>query len=134
MPTFTLQTPRRVAFVDITEEVERARRELELAEGALVVFVPHTTAGVTINENADPSVRGDIEMMLRRLVPEDLPYAHLEGNSDAHVKASLMGSSVTVPVAGGRLCLGTWQGVYVAEFDGPRRRNVHVVALASPAA
>ncbi len=134
MRTLTLQTPRRVALVDITAEVESARRELGLADGALVVYVPHTTAGVTINENADPSVRADLEATLRRLVPDDLPYSHLEGNADAHVKASLMGASVTIPVAGGRLCLGTWQGVYFAEFDGPRRRKVHVVALSGSAA
>ena len=134
MLTISLQTPRRVAFVDITGEVERARRELALAEGALVVYVPHTTAGVTINENADPSVRSDMEMTLRRMVPEDLPFTHGEGNADAHVKASLMGASVTMPVADGRLCLGTWQGVYFAEFDGPRRRQVHIVALPAPTA
>ena len=81
--------------------------------------MPHTTAGVTINENADPSVRRDLEMALDRLVPADLPFAHLEGNSDAHAKASLMGSSVTIPVRQGGLQLGTWQGVYFAEFDGP---------------
>lgn len=129
MHTFSLQTPRRAAFVDITSEVERACGELGLEEGALLVFVPHTTAGVTINENADPSVRADMEMTLERLAPSSLPYTHLEGNADAHVKASLMGSSALVPVAGGRLRLGTWQGVYFAEFDGPRRRQVHVVAL-----
>jgi len=134
MLTLALQTPRRAAFIDITAEVQRACRELALAEGALLVFVPHTTAGVTINENADPSVRADMEMALERSTPRDLPYTHLEGNADAHVKASLMGSSVTVPVAGGRLQLGTWQGVYFAEFDGPRRRRVHVVALPSGAA
>ncbi len=129
MRTVSVQTPRRVAFVDITGEVERACRELALTDGALLVFVSHTTAGVTINENADPSVRADLEMALDRVAPRDLPYAHLEGNADAHMKASLMGSSVTVPVVGGRLQLGTWQGVYLAEFDGPRRRQVHVVAL-----
>ena len=118
-----------MAFVDITADVERACRELSLAEGALLVFVPHTTAGVTINENADPSVRSDLEMALDRIAPRDLPYTHREGNSDAHVKASLMGASVLVPVAGGRPRLGTWQGIYLAEFDGPRRRQVHVVAL-----
>ncbi len=81
--------------------------------------MPHTTAGVTINEDADPSVRADLEMALERLVPRDLPFTHLEGNSDAHTKASLMGSSVTVPVVAGALQLGTWQGIYFAEFDGP---------------
>ncbi len=134
MPTISVQTPRRVAFVDITPEVEDAVRTLGVTDGVVVVYVPHTTAGVTINENADPSVRADLESVLGRLVPDDLRYAHLEGNSDAHVKASLMGSSVTVPLAGGRLGLGTWQGVYFAEFDGPRRRKVHVVALPGPAA
>ena len=97
--------------------------------------MPHTTAGVTINENADPSVRADMEMTLERMAPRDLPYTHLEGNADAHVKASLMGSSVHDArrrQAGS--ALGTWQGVYFAEFDGPRRRQVHVVALPAGAA
>ena len=97
------------------------------------MFCPHTTAGVTINENADPTVRRDVAMTLERLVPADLPFAHLEGNSDAHVKASLMGSSVTVPVEGGRLALGTWQGIYFAEFDGPRRRRAAGAAAGGPA-
>ena len=101
-------------------------------EGAAVVYVPHTTAGVTINENVDPSVRADLEMALERLVPSDLPFTHLEGNSDAHTKASLMGSSATIPLAGGRLQLGTWQGIYLAEFDGPRTRRVLVSVLAAP--
>jgi secondary thiamine-phosphate synthase enzyme len=134
MLTLSLQTPRRVVFVDITDDVGRACRELALADGALFVFVPHTTAGLTINENADPSVRADMEMTLERIAPRDLAYTHREGNADAHVKASLMGSSVTVPVVGGRLRLGTWQGIYFAEFDGPRRRQVHVVALPAHAA
>ena len=96
----------------------------------MLVYVPHTTAGVTINEDADPSVRADMAMALERLVPSDLPFTHAEGNSDAHVKASLMGSSVLVPLQGGRLQLGTWQGIYFAEFDGPRRRHVLVSVLA----
>ncbi len=95
-----------------------------------MAYVPHTTAGITINENADPTVRSDMEMALDRMVPDTLAFAHSEGNSDAHVKASLMGSSVTIPVVDGRLQLGTWQGVYFAEFDGPRRRRVLVSALA----
>ena len=131
MRALEIQTPRRVAFVDITGDVSDAVRALGAADGAVVVYVPHTTAGVTINENADPSVRADLEMALERLAPADLPYTHLEGNSDAHLKAALMGSSVTVPVAGGRLQLGTWQGVYFAEFDGPRRRRVLVSVVAS---
>lgn len=129
MQSFAVQTTRRVMVVDITDRVAEARRELSLERGALLVFVPHTTAGVTINENADPSVRADLLMTLDRLVPETLPYTHAEGNADAHVKASLMGSSVLVPVVDGRLALGTWQGVYFTEFDGPRRRHVWVSAL-----
>jgi secondary thiamine-phosphate synthase enzyme len=131
MHMFELLTERRVSFVDITRRLAALVAELELAEGALVAYVPHTTAGITINENADPSVRADLAMTLERLVPDTLPFTHAEGNSDAHVKASLMGSSVTIPVADSRLQLGTWQGVYFAEFDGPRRRRVCVSALRS---
>ncbi len=127
MWTFEVQTTRRVSFVDVTRDVAALVRGA--GDGVAVVYVPHTTAGVTINEDADPSVRDDIEMALERLVPHDLPFSHLEGNADAHVKASLMGSSVMVPVAGGALQLGTWQGVYFAEFDGPRRRRVFVTFL-----
>jgi secondary thiamine-phosphate synthase enzyme len=128
--SFEVRTGRCVAFVDITREVAAEVRVAGLTDGAVVVFVPHTTAGVTINENADPSVRADLETALERLIPATLPFTHLEGNSDAHAKASLMGSSVTIPVQDGRLQLGTWQGVYFAEFDGPRRRRVLVNALA----
>jgi len=127
MWTFEVQTRQRVSFVDITRDVAGLVREA--GDGAVLVYVPHTTAGVTINEDADPSVREDLEMALERLVPRDLPFKHLEGNSDAHTKASLMGSSVTVPVVAGSLQLGTWQGVYFAEFDGPRRRRVLVSFL-----
>jgi secondary thiamine-phosphate synthase enzyme len=126
--SFEVRTPRRVAFVDITAQVVAAVEGH--GEGAVIVYVPHTTAGVTINEDADPSVRADLEMALERLVPSDLPFTHVEGNSDAHTKASLMGSSATIPMAGGRLQLGTWQGIYLAEFDGPRTRRVLVSVLA----
>jgi secondary thiamine-phosphate synthase enzyme len=99
-----------------------------ITDGLCVVFVPHTTAAVTINENADPDVKADILMALRQAVPDSLPYGHAEGNSPAHVKAGLVGSSVTVIVSGGRLQLGTWQGICFCEFDGPRTRQawVHV--------
>ena len=129
MQSFDVRTPRRVTFVDITAQVTAAVEGR--GEGAVLVYVPHTTAGVTINEDADPSVRNDLEMALERLVPSDLPFTHAEGNSDAHTKASLMGSSVTVPLAAGRLQLGTWQGIYLAEFDGPRTRRVLVSVLAA---
>jgi len=128
---FEVRTEHREVLVDITAQVQTAVAESDVQDGAVLVYVPHTTAGVTINEAADPSVRADIAMAMERLVPADLPFRHLEGNSDAHVKASLMGSSVTVPLAGGRLQLGTWQGVYFAEFDGPRRRRVAVSVLAA---
>lgn len=127
MWTLELQTRRRVSFVDISREVAGLVRDA--GDGAALVYVPHTTAGVTINENADPSVRADLEMALDRVVPGDLPYTHSEGNSDAHTKAALIGSSATVPVVDGALQLGTWQGIYFAEFDGPRRRRVLVTFL-----
>jgi secondary thiamine-phosphate synthase enzyme len=128
--TLEVRTTQHVAFVDITGEVRRAVRAAGVTDGAAVVYVPHTTAGVTINENADPTVRADLQTALAHLVPDELPFRHAEGNSDAHVKASLMGSSVTIPVQHGDLLLGTWQGVYFAEFDGPRRRRVVVSVLA----
>jgi secondary thiamine-phosphate synthase enzyme len=131
MPGFELETRERAVFVDITARVAQEAAASGVRDGVVIVFVPHTTAGVTVNEDADPSVRADMKLALERLVPESLPFAHLEGNSDAHVKASLMGSSVTMPLAGGSLQLGTWQGVYFAEFDGPRRRRVVVSVLAA---
>lgn len=127
MWTLDVKTTRRVAFVDVTREVAELVRGA--GDGAVLVYVPHTTAGVTINEDADPSVRADLEMALDRIVPGDLPFRHAEGNSDAHTKASLMGSSVTVPVVDGALQLGTWQGIYFAEFDGPRRRRLTVTFI-----
>lgn len=130
MESFEVHTDRRVTFVDITPRLIAVARSLGVTNGALLAYVPHTTAGITINENADPTVRSDMEMALDRMVPDTLAFAHSEGNSDAHVKASLMGSSVTIPLVDGRLQLGTWQGVYFAEFDGPRRRRVLVSALA----
>ncbi|MCX6372607.1 MAG: secondary thiamine-phosphate synthase enzyme YjbQ [Actinobacteria bacterium] len=131
MPGFEIQTRERVVFVDVTTQVAAAATESGVTDGVVVVYVPHTTAGVTINENADPSVRADMKLALERLVPESLMFTHAEGNADAHVKASLMGSSVTVPLADGRLLLGIWQGVYFAEFDGPRRRHVVVSVLSA---
>jgi secondary thiamine-phosphate synthase enzyme len=124
MWTLEVPTHRHVVFVDITREIAALVRGR--GDGLVSVYVPHTTAGVTINENADPSVRDDLEMALDRLVPAGLPFTHAEGNSDAHVKASLMGSSVCVPVRAGTMQLGTWQGIYFAEFDGPRSRRTLV--------
>ena len=128
MKAFTVTTRHRTDFVSITMAVQQAVTELAVTDGTVTVFVPHTTAGVTINENADPDVTHDMAGALDLMVPWDGPYRHAEGNSAAHVKASLMGSSVRVLVQGGRLRLGTWQGVYLCEFDGPRQRECWVVA------
>ena len=126
MKHFSARTGRRTQFVDITGEVQKAASGLGVEDGTVTVFVPHTTAGITINENADPDVTADMEMALERMVPWSAGYAHGEGNAAAHVKASLMGSSVRVIDSGGRLQLGTWQGIYLCEFDGPRQREVWV--------
>jgi len=122
----TLKTSAQCEFVDITDTLARIVAESGIKEGVLFVTVPHTTAGITLNENADPAVRVDIEKTLSRLVPDLADYTHAEGNSAAHVKASLIGSSVTVLISEGKLALGRWQGVYFCEFDGPRTREVLV--------
>ncbi len=121
-----VRTSSRVEVVDITSQVEGVLKESKVKEGLLCLYVPHTTAGVFINENADPSVRRDIIKELNKVIPFDDGYTHLEGNAAAHIKSSLMGASECIPVNGGRLLLGTWQGVYFGEFDGPRRRRVLV--------
>ncbi len=113
-------------LVDITAEVQRTVREQGMQSGVCHVFVPHTTAGLTLNENWDPDVRADILMELDKIVPWRDNYRHGEGNSAAHIKASLTGASQTILVEDGRLVMGTWQGIYLAEFDGPRRRRVLV--------
>jgi secondary thiamine-phosphate synthase enzyme len=118
--------------VDITDRVQAALEETHPGiSGMVYVYVPHTTAAVTINEGADPSVAQDLITGLSRLVPRDAGYRHSEGNSDAHIKTSLVGSNVSVPVQDGRLGLGTWQSIYLAEFDGPRARKVCIVPLES---
>jgi secondary thiamine-phosphate synthase enzyme len=131
MIKFDVQTGSREVLVDITGKVEEEVRKSNIKSGVCVVYVPHTTAAVTINENADPTVRQDILMALRRAVPDSLSYAHAEGNSPAHVKSSLVGASITIPIEEGRLVLGTWQGVFFCEFDGPRCRKVYVQVLPS---
>lgn len=124
MQQLTLITPAE-GFIDITGQVRKIVAAGNMQNGLCQIFVPHTTAGVTINENADPDVVTDMLAALDKMVP-DLPYRHGEGNSPAHVKSSLVGCSLTVPIAEGRLCLGTWQGIYFCEFDGPRNRKVWV--------
>jgi secondary thiamine-phosphate synthase enzyme len=125
-----VRTGRRTELVDVTAQLQDVVRRSGLREGVLVAQSLHTTAALTINENADPDVARDVAAKLDRMAPRDEPfYRHAEGNSDSHVKTSLMGPSLTVVVSGGRLVLGTWQGVYLCEFDGPRERRVAVQLL-----
>jgi secondary thiamine-phosphate synthase enzyme len=122
--TSTVNSRQQFELIDITAEIAAALREAAIADGICQIYNPHTTAGLTINEGADPAVRDDLIAALRRMVP-DLPYRHQEGNSPAHMMTSLIGSSVTVFITDGRLLLGTWQRIFFAEFDGPRRRKIH---------
>ncbi len=126
-----INTSSQEQFLDITEQVARALLTTAVSDGICVLFVPHTTCGITLNESCDPSVARDLEMALRNIEPPGLRYAHAEGNSAAHLKAMLVGSSVSIPVVNHRLCLGTWQGVFLTEFDGPRRRKVMMKLLPS---
>ncbi len=121
---FTIQTSRRNEFIDITAQIQDLAEKI--SEGLATVFVPHTTTGITINENADPAVPRDILKKLAELIPQQDNYSHMEGNSDAHIKASLFGSSVRVIIKDGQLLLGTWQSIFFCEFDGPRTRKFYV--------
>ena len=122
--TLKITTSRKMEFVDITADLSREVTDAGINDGAVVVYNPHTTAGLTINEGADPAVQSDIIGVLDQIVPRNYPYRHMEGNSPSHVMASLMGSSVTVIVEAGRLKLGTWQRIFFCEFDGPRSRKI----------
>lgn len=124
--TFQVRTSTQTEFVDITRSVQEAVKKTGVEDGICIVFIPHTTAAVTINENADPSVVHDIVMELNKIVPFKDTYRHMEGNSPAHIKASLVGCSEIILVESGKLVLGTWQGIFFCEFDGPRNRKVHV--------
>lgn len=126
MKQLHIQSSRRNQMIDITDDIESFIREENVRDGFVIVYVPHTTAGITINEGADPSVQQDLIETLKRLVPEDGSYHHSEGNSDAHIKASLLGSSVTVLIQNGSLVLGTWQHIFFYEGDGPRNRTVNL--------
>lgn len=126
---YTIKSSKRIEFIDITDLVFQSLRESRVSHGVVNVFVPHTTAGVTINENSDPSVVEDIISWLARLVPTSEEFKHLEGNSDAHIKATLVGSSVNIPFSDSELNLGVWQAVYFCEFDGPRKRNVVISVI-----
>jgi len=124
--TFEVRTTRRAQMVNITERVAEAVERSGVDDGTCHVFIPHTTAGVTINEGADPDVAADVESHLAELVPKEAAFDHEEGNSDAHIKTILVGPSCTAPVRGGKLALGTWQAVFLCEWDGPRARQVEV--------
>jgi secondary thiamine-phosphate synthase enzyme len=122
----SVKTREKTELVDITSEIERLVEKSGVDQGLCMLYVPHTTAGVTINESADPSVKSDILMVLNQMVPWEANYRHLEGNSPAHVKSTLVGPSELIAIEKGRLVLGTWQGVFFCEFDGPRNRKLHV--------
>jgi len=123
---YQVKTTKEQEFIDITEKVQNEVSKSGVMDGAAIIFVPHTTAGITINENADPDVIYDMLSGLNKAFPVNNGYRHIEGNSHAHIKASLMGSSCTVIIESGNLKLGTWQGIYFCEFDGPRKRKVYI--------
>lgn len=126
---FEIKTGKSDEMINITSMISQEVRRSEVKDGIAVVFIPHTTAGVTINENADPDVVRDMLFGLKKVFPESTEYRHMEGNSHAHMKASMMGSSCTIIIENGQLKLGTWQGVYFCEFDGPRTRKIYVKIL-----
>lgn len=132
--TLSLKTSRRTELVNITGEVSKRVAASGVATGTCHVYVPHTTAGVTINEGDDPDVARDIEATLDKLVPHGASYKHYEGNGDSHIKSTLVGVSQTVPIEGGRLVLGRWQAIFFCEFDGPRTREIHLKIQADPGA
>ncbi len=125
----TIKTHAQTEMIDVTDQVQRLLADQGVRSGLCMLYVPHTTAAVTINESADPSVREDILMVLNQMVPWKAPYRHLEGNSPAHVKASLIGASQLVRIDNGRLALGTWQGIFFCEFDGPRTRKMEITLI-----
>ncbi len=129
MITIDVSSRRQVEMIDVTEQVRESIRQSNIQTGMAVIFTPHTTAAVTINENADPDVVSDLVMELNKIVPFDDHYRHAEGNSAAHLKSSLVSASETIIVDGGAPVLGTWQGIYFCEFDGPRRRKLHIQVI-----
>jgi secondary thiamine-phosphate synthase enzyme len=126
-----VKTPERVALVDITDDVKRAVAENGMRDGLCNLFVPHTTASITISENWDPDVPADMLKQLERIVPREAGYKHSEGNSQAHILSVMLSTSINVPVHDGMLALGRWQGVMLAEFDGPRERSVYISVVSS---
>jgi len=128
-----IKTKTRTEFVDITSEIQQVIDEAGIKDGICCMYVPHTTAGITINEGADPSVVSDIQRTLSKLIPNNLNYSHMEGNSDAHIKSTVVGASKTVIIDDGKLLLGTWQSIFFCEFDGPRHRRVLVKLISDKA-
>ena len=126
LKTIDAKTERRETFLDITREIRKIVSGSNVQNGVCRLFVPHTTAGITINENADPSVRNDVLNYMRKMIPQHAAFKHIEGNSDAHIKSTLVGISLEIPINNGSLMLGTWQGIMFAEFDGPRNRRLHI--------
>jgi len=131
MKKIRIRTKERIEMIDVTGEVERAVAESKVEEGICVVYSPHTTSGVIINENADPAVQEDIMAALSGQYPSDRNWRHGEGNADAHAKAAVLGSSVTIPVSAARLALGAWQGIFFCECDGPRNRELYIQVIGS---
>jgi secondary thiamine-phosphate synthase enzyme len=128
----SVKTQERTELVDVTSEINQLVQKSGIDQGLCMVYVPHTTAAVTINESADPSVTSDMLMVLNQIVPWEADYRHLEGNSPAHVKSTLVGASELIAIEKGRLVLGTWQGIFFCEFDGPRNRKLHLRIMQEP--
>ncbi|MDD3520482.1 MAG: secondary thiamine-phosphate synthase enzyme YjbQ [Actinomycetota bacterium] len=126
MKIIDIKTFQRVDFINITGEIEKIINDSKVDNGLVCLFVPHTTASLTLNENADPSVKNDIKSKLENLIPKNDNYTHAEGNSDSHLKSSIFGASLTLIISRGRPVLGTWQGIYYCEFDGPRNRKLYI--------
>lgn len=124
--TLTVKSKARTQLIDITSEIQKAVRSSGISDGLCMLYIPHTTAAITINESADPSVASDIMMVLNEVIPWKADYRHLEGNSPAHIKSTLVGASEVIAIENGSLVLGTWQGIFFCEFDGPRTRSVHL--------
>jgi len=131
MDMIQVKTNSRAEFIDITSNISKIVQKRGIKEGVCYVYVPHTTAAITINENADPSVPKDIQNELNKIVPWDDHYTHMEGNAAAHIKSTIVGSSVYIPISDGKLALGTWQGIFFCEFDGPRHREIFVQTIKS---
>ena len=127
---FTVKSGKQTELIDITAEIQDAVLSADIGQGLCMLYVPHTTAAITINESADPSVKEDILMIIDQIIPWKAGYRHLEGNSPAHIKSTLVGSSELIAIENNRLVLGTWQGIFFCEFDGPRTRKVHVRLIA----